>query len=86
MTAARSEVPVAVTVLRHGDGIPLPRYASAGAAGMDLVAALEALASVQPAVPDPWPDEARTLFVDLLLAGQRAGGFSVKAARTRPGR
>ena len=33
---------------------------------------LEALASVQPAVPDPWPDEARTLFVDLLLAGQRA--------------
>src|SRR5437763_2152785 len=33
---------------------------------------LEALASIQPAVSDPWPAEARTLFVDLLLAGQRA--------------
>jgi dUTP pyrophosphatase len=39
MTAPRPEVPVAVTVLRSG--IPLPGYASAGAAGMDLVAALE---------------------------------------------
>jgi dUTP pyrophosphatase len=41
MTAPRPEVPVAVTVLRSGEGIPLPAYASAGAAGMDLVAALE---------------------------------------------
>jgi dUTP diphosphatase len=48
MTAGRAEVPVAVTVLRHGDGIPLPRYASAGAAGMDLVAALEAPLTLGP--------------------------------------
>ena len=42
MTATpRPEVPVAVTVLRNGEGIALPRYASAGAAGMDLVAALD---------------------------------------------
>jgi dUTP pyrophosphatase len=40
MTAPRPEVPVAVTVLRNGEGIALPRYASAGAAGMDLVAAI----------------------------------------------
>ncbi|HWD71584.1 MAG TPA: [protein-PII] uridylyltransferase [Actinomycetota bacterium] len=33
---------------------------------------LEALASIQPAVPVPWPAEARTLFVDLLLAGEHA--------------
>jgi dUTP pyrophosphatase len=40
MTAPHPEVPVAVTVLRNGEGIALPRYASAGAAGMDLVAAI----------------------------------------------
>lgn len=33
---------------------------------------LEALASIPPAVPAPWPAEARALFVDLLLAGERA--------------
>ena len=48
MTAARPEVPVAVTVLRNGAGIPLPRYASAGAAGMDLVAALETPLTLEP--------------------------------------
>ena len=42
MTATpRPEVPVAVTVLPGGEGVALPRYASAGAAGMDLVAALD---------------------------------------------
>jgi len=39
MTTPRPDVPVAVTVLRNG--ISLPGYASAGAAGMDLMAALE---------------------------------------------
>ena len=48
MTAARPEVPVAVTVLRNGAGIPLPRYASVGAAGMDLVAALETPLTLEP--------------------------------------
>jgi dUTP pyrophosphatase len=48
MTAPRPEVPVAVTVLRNGEGISLPRYASAGAAGMDLVAALDQPLTLQP--------------------------------------
>jgi dUTP pyrophosphatase len=47
MTAARPDVPVAVTVLRSGD-VVLPRYASAGAAGMDLVAALDAPLTLNP--------------------------------------
>ena len=48
MTTPRPEVPVAVTVLRNGAGIPLPRYASAGAVGMDLVAALETSLTLEP--------------------------------------
>ncbi|HXA70859.1 MAG TPA: dUTP diphosphatase [Stellaceae bacterium] len=48
MTTPRPEVPVAVTVLRNGEGIALPRYASAGAAGMDLVAALDQPLTLQP--------------------------------------
>ena len=48
MTALRPEVPVAVTVLRNGEGIGLPRYASAGAAGMDLVAAIDQPLTLQP--------------------------------------
>ncbi|HJS85426.1 MAG TPA: dUTP diphosphatase [Acetobacteraceae bacterium] len=34
-------VPIAVRRLPHGEGLPLPAYASAGAAGMDLLAAVE---------------------------------------------
>jgi len=34
-------VAVAVTVLPHGGGLPLPQYASEAAAGVDLVAALD---------------------------------------------
>ena len=48
MTASRPEVPVAVTVLQNGEGIALPHYASAGAAGMDLVAALDQPLTLQP--------------------------------------
>jgi len=48
MTAPGPEVPVAVTVLRNGEGIGLPRYASAGAAGMDLVAAIDQPLTLQP--------------------------------------
>ncbi len=32
---------IAITRLPHGEGLPLPAYASAGAAGMDVVAAEE---------------------------------------------
>ncbi len=34
-------VPVPVTVLAHGAGLPLPDYASQGAAGLDLHAAID---------------------------------------------
>jgi dUTP pyrophosphatase len=34
-----AEVPIALMRLPHGDGLPLPAYASAHAAGMDVVAA-----------------------------------------------
>ena len=43
-----SRVPVAVTVLPHGGGLPLPNYASAAAAGVDLVAAVEAPLTLRP--------------------------------------
>ena len=48
MTSPRPDVPVPVMVLRNGAGIALPRYASAGAAGMDLVAALETPLTLKP--------------------------------------
>ena len=32
-------IPIAIRRLPHGDGLPLPAYASHGAAGMDIVAA-----------------------------------------------
>jgi dUTP pyrophosphatase len=37
-----SVVSVAVQVLPHGDGLPLPAYATPGSAGVDLAAALDA--------------------------------------------
>ncbi len=37
---APDEVPLAVEVLPHGQGLPLPAYATPGSAGLDLVAAL----------------------------------------------
>jgi dUTP pyrophosphatase len=41
MSAAMSDRPrVALLRLPHGEGLPLPAYQSAGAAGLDLVAAL----------------------------------------------
>jgi dUTP pyrophosphatase len=36
-----SPVAVALQVLPHGDGLPLPAYATAGSAGVDLAAALD---------------------------------------------
>ncbi len=43
-----SGVSVAVTRLAHGAGLPLPEYASAASAGMDLVAAVEAPLTIAP--------------------------------------
>ncbi|AIT80717.1 MULTISPECIES: dUTP diphosphatase [Novosphingobium] len=34
-----SNVPVPIKVLPHGEGLPLPAYATSGAAGMDVVSA-----------------------------------------------
>jgi len=34
-----NSIEIALTRLAHGEGLPLPVYASAGAAGMDVVAA-----------------------------------------------
>lgn len=41
-------VGVAVTILAHGEGLPLPDYASQGAAGLDLHAAIEAGMTLAP--------------------------------------
>lgn len=43
-----SAVAVAVQVLPHGDGLDLPAYATPGAAGVDLAAALEAPLELPP--------------------------------------
>jgi dUTP pyrophosphatase len=37
-----SALEIAIEVLPHGQGLPLPAYATAGSAGADLVAAVEA--------------------------------------------
>lgn len=41
-------VDIAITILAHGQGLPLPAYATAGAAGMDVVAALDAPLELAP--------------------------------------
>ncbi len=41
-------VPVDVRRLPHGAGLPLPAYATAGAAGMDLLAAVDAPLTIPP--------------------------------------
>ena len=41
-------VPVRVVRLPHGEGLPLPAYATAGAAGMDLLAAVDAPVVIPP--------------------------------------
>jgi dUTP pyrophosphatase len=43
-----SAITVLVKVLPHGEGLPLPRYATEGAAGCDLHAAVEAPLSLAP--------------------------------------
>jgi len=41
-------VPIAVRRLSHGEGLELPAYATAGAAGMDLLAAVDAPVTLAP--------------------------------------
>lgn len=41
-------VQIAVRLLPHGQGLPLPSYATAGAAGMDLLAAVATPVTIEP--------------------------------------
>ena len=41
-------IPIDVVRLPHADGLPLPSYATAGAAGMDLLAAVDAPLTIAP--------------------------------------
>ncbi len=43
-----SAVPVALQVLPHGDGLPLPAYATPASAGLDLAAAVDAPVMLAP--------------------------------------
>jgi [protein-PII] uridylyltransferase len=63
-----SEAPVAE------DPVLLLRVAAAAATHRATIdfATLEALAAESPPLPEPWPDEARWLFTDLLLSGHAA--------------
>lgn len=41
-------IPIKVRRLPHAEGLPLPSYATAGAAGMDLLAAVQDTVTIQP--------------------------------------
>ena len=43
-----TDLGVEIQVLPHGEGFPLPKYATTGSAGMDLRAAVEELIVLQP--------------------------------------
>lgn len=43
-----SEIAIAIRRLAHGEGLPLPAYATPGSAGLDLVAALDRPIEIQP--------------------------------------
>ena len=43
-----SEIPIPVQILPHGAGLPLPAYATALAAGLDVVAAIDAPLELAP--------------------------------------
>jgi dUTP diphosphatase len=47
-TVAQQSVTVAVKRLAHADGLPLPSYQTEGAAGMDLLAAIDAPVTLAP--------------------------------------
>lgn len=45
---SRMSIPIRVRRLPHGEGLPLPAYATAGAAGMDLLAAVTGSMTIAP--------------------------------------
>jgi [protein-PII] uridylyltransferase len=68
------EVALAETADAAGDPLLTLLVASLAAAHEATIDrdSLERLATEAPALPEPWPEEARRLFVDLLLAGRPA--------------
>jgi dUTP pyrophosphatase len=48
VTTASTALPIQVVRLPHAEGLPLPGYATAGAAGMDLLAAVTAPLVIPP--------------------------------------
>ncbi|OYU14405.1 MAG: deoxyuridine 5'-triphosphate nucleotidohydrolase [Alphaproteobacteria bacterium PA4] len=46
---------IAITILPHGEGLPLPDYATPGAAGMDAVAAVTETVMLAPGARFPVP-------------------------------
>ena len=48
MSHGEAEIAVPVRVLPHGEGLPLPRYATPQAAGVDLMAAVEEPVEILP--------------------------------------
>jgi dUTP pyrophosphatase len=48
-------IPIAITILPHGEGLPLPAYATPGAAGMDAVAAVTETVMLAPGERFPVP-------------------------------
>ncbi|MEY2882746.1 MAG: hypothetical protein RL490_470, partial [Pseudomonadota bacterium] len=48
-------IDIAITILPHGEGLPLPDYATPGAAGMDAVAAVTETVMLAPGERHPVP-------------------------------
>ncbi|WP_303783067.1 dUTP diphosphatase [Sandarakinorhabdus limnophila] len=48
-------ISIPLTILPHGEGLPLPAYATSGAAGMDAVAAVTKTVMLQPGARFPVP-------------------------------
>jgi dUTP pyrophosphatase len=48
-------ISIPLTILAHGEGLPLPAYATSGAAGMDAVAAVTETVMLQPGARFPVP-------------------------------
>jgi len=58
------EIAIAVEVMRHGEGLDLPAYATAGAAGMDAVAAVDRDLVLHPGDRVPVPTGLRLAIPD----------------------
>jgi dUTP diphosphatase len=55
MTGSSTSIPVILKILPHGEGLPLPSYQTAGAAGCDLHAALSETFTLMPGAREKIP-------------------------------